>query len=189
MFGKIERNFRHEPLEVFAVKFLANSQLLADVSRVDAAVGRSTFVDVLGVFVHPHIGHTTIVLHKTMTIEKSCYSKNSLCLLFQWNLQLRDLETVRTCDKCDRYESMAHQASYRHTATAEIKIYWCTCTQQCYWWKNSCTNLEGEFVLLSTPDIQTWIVTTQLPKPFLVDRKKTASHDRTPVIVSNVVNK
>ena len=75
MFGKIERNFRHEPLEVFAVKFLANSQLLADVSRVDAAVGRSTFVDVLGVFVHPHIGHTTIVLHKTMTIEKIVTAK------------------------------------------------------------------------------------------------------------------
>ena len=41
--------------------------------------------------------------------------------------------------------------------------------------------LERNFILLSSPDLQTWIIATQLPKPLAIHGKETSSHNGRPV--------
>lgn len=41
--------------------------------------------------------------------------------------------------------------------------------------------LERNFILLSSPDLQTWIIATQLPKPFAIHGKEPSSHNGRPV--------
>jgi hypothetical protein len=40
--------------------------------------------------------------------------------------------------------------------------------------------LKRDFILLSSPDFQAWVIATQFPKPLSIHCKETSSHNRRP---------
>lgn len=58
----IKGDFLHEPFERFALQFLSEGLLPGDIARVEISVMRTSHVQVLFVLVHPHFGHSFVVL-------------------------------------------------------------------------------------------------------------------------------
>lgn len=62
---QVKGHVLHEPLERFTMETVTHGLLLGHVPGIDLSILRTTFVEELGVFVHPHDGNATVVLLKT----------------------------------------------------------------------------------------------------------------------------
>lgn len=75
--GQIPRHLVHEPLEALAVELVSQILLGRHVPRRQVAVLGPALVDVLGVLVHPHLGHALQVLkaerkHVQVIVRPGC---------------------------------------------------------------------------------------------------------------------